>query len=322
MNKYDGIDEKIVMTVRKFARKLKAILSIDIDDIEQELMCRIIMNQHKFDQNKGSLLSFINGILRKTSVDLIRAQIRDKRITIFSTIPYVDELHGSFICFNGEANLMKQLPYKYRLLYQLQTDNSVTDIAKIMELPRTSITRDIELIASYIFHCNNSENNVLGLTWRKFKMKNLSIIETANVKELSELAVYDLADLSEQVAKLVSHAKELKEKLEDALNLRFSETIKENLRKENKDTGTIKFIENGFQISAEVPKKVTWDSGKISEIIKNIPEEKRKAIIKTTHVIDERKYAQLSPQDKELFADARTVTPGKTRFQISLPDEV
>lgn len=71
-------------------------------------------------------------------------------------------------------------------------------------------------------------------------MKNISIIKTMNIKELSSLEVFDLADLSDQVAKLLSHAKELKEKLDDALNLRFSETVMENLRLENKDTGTTK----------------------------------------------------------------------------------
>ena len=152
--------------------------------------------------------------------------------------------------------------------------------------------------------------------------RNLSAIETLDVKQLSQLEVYDLADLNEQIAKLVSHTKELKEKLEDALNLRFSETVQNKLHDENKDTGTAKFYKNGFQITAEMPKKVTWDSEKIGEIIKTISEEKRKAIIKTTHVIDERKYAQLSPEDKQLFADARTVTPGKTKFKISIPEEV
>ncbi len=67
--------------------------------------------------------------------------------------------------------------------------------------------------------------------------KNLSTIETLDVKELSRLQVCNLADLCEQVAKLLSHAKDLKEKLDDALDSRFSETIKENLRRENKDTG-------------------------------------------------------------------------------------
>ena len=152
--------------------------------------------------------------------------------------------------------------------------------------------------------------------------KNLATIETMDVKELSRLEICDLADLNDQVAKLVSHTKELKEKLEDALNLRFSEMVQNQLHDENRDTGTAKLYEGGFQIIAEVPKKVTWDSEKIEEIIKTISEEKRKAIIKTSHVIDERKYMQLSPEDKLLFADARTVTPGKTKFKISIPQEV
>lgn len=75
-----------------------------------------------------------------------------------------------------------------------------------------------------------------------------------------------------------------------------------------------------FKIVAEVPKKVTWDSERIDEVINNISDEKRKAIIKTTHVIDERKYQQLSPEDKTLFADARTTTPGKAKLKISTPN--
>ena len=153
-------------------------------------------------------------------------------------------------------------------------------------------------------------------------MKNLSTIETMNTKELSSLEVFDLADLSDQVAKLLSHAKELKAKLDDALNLRFSETVKENLRLEHKDTGTTKFVENGFQIIAEVPKKVTWDSQKIEEIIKTIPESHRRDYIKTTHSIDERIYSNFSYEYQQLFKPARTVTPGKTKFQIKLPEEV
>jgi len=151
--------------------------------------------------------------------------------------------------------------------------------------------------------------------------KNISIIETMNTKELSSLEVFDLADLSDQVAKLLSHAKELKEKLDDALNLRFSETVKENLRLENKDTGTTKFTESGFQIVAEVPKKVTWDAQKMEEIIKTIPESHRRDYIKTTYSIDERRYANFSYEYQQLFKPARTVTPGKTKFQIKLPEE-
>lgn len=148
----------------------------------------------------------------------------------------------------------------------------------------------------------------------------LTKIETMSAQDISQFDVGELVGLNEEVANLVSHAKELKDKLDDAINLRFSDTVQNKLRSENKDTGSTKFFEGGYQISAEVPKKVTWDSEKIDEIIKNISEEKRKILVKTTYAIDERKYLKLSPEDQQLFADARTVTIGKTRFKISLPE--
>jgi endonuclease III len=149
-------------------------------------------------------------------------------------------------------------------------------------------------------------------------MKNLSILETSSAKEISQLEVYDLMDLSDQITKLTSHAKELKEKLEDAMNLRFSESVKNSLRSENKDTGTTKFFDGAFQITAEVPKKVTWDQEKMEELIKRVPDERRKAMVKISYVIEERKYSELPHEYQELFREARTITPGKVRYQINL----
>ncbi len=297
---------------------------MEIDDIEQELMCSIMLSLKNFDPQKGKFSSFVNSVLHKISVDLIRAYFTDKRLTSLGYLqPYNDQFYKEIDSIKfDDLKLIEQLPCKYRLLYCLLKSYLISEISQITKIPRSSVYRSIKLLYSYINHVSNSENIISFYMRSKFKMKNLSDIETLNVKELSRLAVYDLADLNDQLSKLISHTKELKEKFEDALNLRFSETVQSNLRSENRDTGTTKFIENGFQITAEVPKKVTWDSEKISEIIKNISEEKRKAIIKTTHVIDERKYAQLSIEDKNLFAEARTVTPGKIRFQISIPEEI
>jgi endonuclease III len=153
-------------------------------------------------------------------------------------------------------------------------------------------------------------------------MKNLSILETSSAKEISALEVHDLMDLSDQVAKLLNHAKELKEKLEDGLNLRFSEAVKNNLRSENKDTGTTRFFDGAFQIVAEVPKKVSWDAEKMEELIKRIPDERRKDIVKISYSIEERRYSTLPFEYQELFREARTVTPGKTKFQISIGENL
>ena len=335
MNRYNGIDKRIVSNVKMYAKNLKRRLifrSMDLEDLEQELMCEILSCIGKFDEGCGELEHFIRKVLKRRCATLIETYMRKKRDSIVRLSEYSDEIHSdSFAEFRELiekrieiSDFIDMLPIKFRMLYQLLLRYSIADTVMITGLSRSGISRDISRIAFLFRHFENSENRLVFIDKlrRNWMGRNLSAIETLDVKQLSQLEVYDLADLNEQIAKLVSHTKELKEKLEDALNLRFSETVQNKLHDENKNTGTAKFYENGFQITAEVPKKVTWDSEKIDEIIKNISEEKRKAIIKTTHVIDERKYAQLSPEDKQLFADARTVTPGKTKFKISIPEEV
>jgi endonuclease III len=96
--------------------------------------------------------------------------------------------------------------------------------------------------------------------------------------------------------------------------------VKSNLRSENKDTGTTRFFDGAFQIVAEIPKKVTWDNEKMEELIKRIPDERRKNIVKISYSIEERKYAALPATYRELFREAGTITPGKTKFQIILGD--
>jgi nitrate reductase assembly molybdenum cofactor insertion protein NarJ len=87
-----------------------------------------------------------------------------------------------------------------------------------------------------------------------------------------------------------------------------------------KDTGTIRFFDGAFQIVAEVPKKVTWDAEKMEELVKRIPDDRRKDIVKISYSIEERKYSALPEAYQELFKEARTITPGKTKFQIILGD--
>ncbi|MBR1734635.1 MAG: hypothetical protein IJ730_04205 [Alphaproteobacteria bacterium] len=338
MNRYDGIDKRIVSNVKQYAKNLKRNITfrfMSIDDIEQELICEILACMDKFDSRCGELEHFIRKVLSRRCANLLETYTRKKRDSIIKFSEYSDEVRNDrtddiFSKYQTElekrtdvCRLISEMPIKYRLLYRLLLNHSIADTSKIIGISRFTILRDLKHIA-FAFRCmRNPENQFWCFSNRRVKPmgRNLSTIETLDVKDLSKLEIFDLADLNEQLTKLVSHTKELKEKFDDALNLRFSETVRENLKRENKDTGTAKFFENGLQITAEVPKKVTWDSEKIGEIMKTISEEKRKAIVKTTHVIEERKYSQLSPEDKKLFSEARTVTPGKTRFQIALPEE-
>ncbi len=320
MNDYEGIDERIVINVKAFAKKLSVKnRNADLEDIEQELMLHVIKGMRNFDPNLGDYDHFLRRILSCTGKNILKRN--SHRLHTYQLEGDIADTSFASTDLIDLQTAIESFPNRYKLICSSLRQCSVMEIAEMLHLSKASIYRDLQFVRTFFRTREHSPEEADFLLKGRFIMKNLSVIETMDVKKLSQLEVYDLADLSDQIAKLVNHTKELKEKLEDALNLRFSETVQSKLRDENKDTSTTKFYENGFQIVAEVPKKVTWDSDKIDEIIKTISDEKRKAIIKTTHVIDERKYTQLSPEDKQLFADARTVTPGKTKFKISVSED-
>jgi hypothetical protein len=294
---------------------------MEIEDIEQELMCEVLECLHKFDEQRGLLEHFIRKVLARRSVNLLQSSLCAKRGP-FVNFRECNENDCDEFASNDrstEINLLSDyLPNRYKILCKLLADHSVTETSKIIGKSRAFVYRDLKRISMLVNQKTNFENHFLSMFRSGVNMKNLSILEKSSAKEISELEICDLMDLNDQVAKLISHTKELKEKLEDGLNLRFSESVKNNLRSENKDTGTTRFFDGAFQIVAEIPKKVTWDAEKMEQIIKEIPEEKRKSIVKISYVIEERKYSALPIPYKELFREARTVTPGKTKFQIMI----
>jgi RNA polymerase sigma factor (sigma-70 family) len=297
---------------------------MEIDDIEQELMYGLLSCLNKFDERQGNVEHFIKKVLARRATNLLKSFSRIKRGPLIDFKEYAEndnwdanEIRRDLMDFE---RLLNHLPSKYKMLCRLLTKHSVAEVAKIIGKSRASVYYYLQQISSLINHHASPEDQLLAMFFSGVNMKNLSILETSNAKEISALEVHDLMDLSDQVAKLVSHAKELKEKLEDGLNLRFAEAVKNNLRSENKDTGTTRFFDGAFQIVAEVPKKVSWDAEKMEELTKRIPDDRRKDIVKISYSIEERKYSALPLEYQELFREARTITPGKTKFQITFGD--
>ncbi|MBR1734170.1 MAG: sigma-70 family RNA polymerase sigma factor, partial [Alphaproteobacteria bacterium] len=103
MNRYDGIDKRIVLNVKMYAKNLKRrsiFRSMDLEDLEQELMCRILSCIGKFDEGCGKLEHFIRKILKRRCATLIETYMRKKRDSIVRLSEYSDEIHGdSFIEF-------------------------------------------------------------------------------------------------------------------------------------------------------------------------------------------------------------------------------
>jgi DNA-directed RNA polymerase specialized sigma24 family protein len=330
------LTEDLIMKVRRHAKRVSVVRMnfIDVHDIEQDLLYEICKAIKFWDEKRGSISAFIEGVLSNRSKNYLRNHFTMKHggNIFFETFEESDDLVKRIDDMNNDPkeDLLKKIDLmraeKSLSLLQLQIyiflkNHSITEIAKILNMPYASLHFEIRKMLESIRHAIKSQKTMCNCEYRHWKganMKNLSILETSSAKEISALEVHDLMDLNDQVAKLISHTKELKEKLEDGLNLRFSEAVKNNLRSENKDTGTTRFFDGAFQIVAEVPKKVTWDAEKMEELIKRIPDDRRKDIVKISYSIEERKYSALPHEYQELFREARTITPGKTKFQISI----
>lgn len=340
MRTHDWLNEDLFLKVIKYARRLKLLRcnSVDTEDIEQELFCELLKNMKSFDKTKGNISAFAEHILSKRYKNYLRDNFTLKRAGAMSleSIEYreeigkiiadpMDNLEERIILQLDIARSISRLPIFHMQVCNLLKSHSVSEIAGLLKRPYASLHFEIKKMRRELKEILEGSQKKYGngeYTYLKGNsMKNISILETLSAKEISALATADLMDLNDQITNLNNQVKEMKQKLDDGLNLRFSETAKDNLRSEGKDTGTARFMDGGFQIIAETPKKVTWDSEKMEAIAMHIPEEKRRDLIKITYAVDERKYLSLPPEWQVVFKEARTVTPGKTRYQITTGDQ-
>lgn len=321
-NRYDGLNEAIISNVRACAKRLKnkeALRFLDIEDIEQELMCEVLLCLQTFDESKGIFEHFLRKVLARRSVTLLQFHSYARRGSFINFREYDDDIFG----INDDSIelncLMNRLPNKYKTLCESLRTHTMTETSKIIGCHRMTLYRDLKRIATLANHSISPE--ILFFIRKGVIMTNISVLETLSASEIGKLDVADLMDLNDQITNLNIQVKEMRQKLDDGLNLRFAETVKANLRSEGKDTGTTRFFDGAHQIIAEIPKKVTWDSEKMEEVIKKISKERTEDLIKITYSVDERKYLSLPPEWQSVFKDARTVSTGKTRYQITLGEQ-
>jgi RNA polymerase sigma factor (sigma-70 family) len=220
MNRYDGYDERVIYIVRLHARKLfqtKILRSMDVDDIEQELMIHVVESLKNYNANLGSIHNFLEAVIRKHANKLlaVNSSLNRGRKIIFEE--FMNDLHD-----NGRettdmdriielASLDKVLFFlspSQRTLCELMRRHSIQDIAEILHVNRATLHARFKVILALIKRSQNWNRPIFirgGVN-----MKNLAVLETLSAKEISGLEVHDLMNLSDQVAKLVSHAKELK----------------------------------------------------------------------------------------------------------------
>ncbi len=150
----------------------------------------------------------------------------------------------------------------------------------------------------------------------------LDSIRMLPIGEIAALPAEHLALLQEDAVAALEASKKAKDWIDGAIALRFADHVQALRREAGKDTGTVRFEQDGVTVVADLPKRVDWDQALIAGVVERI----RAAGDDPTQYVDiaikvpERKYTAWPESIRTAFAPARTVRAGKPSFVLTLKE--
>jgi len=165
-NKYDGIDTYVVNQVRYHARKLvrhPSIHSMEIEDIEQELMLDVLSRTQAYDPEKASWRTFVDRILNHKIANLIedaKALKRGGGIKEMSLDALLENNDGEDSEFPDPAGdpteamhlsidlnrAVQVLPQPLVLLLIQLGDHNPSEISRMTHMPRATLYGSINAL--------------------------------------------------------------------------------------------------------------------------------------------------------------------------------
>jgi hypothetical protein len=139
------------------------------------------------------------------------------------------------------------------------------------------------------------------------------------VGEIAVLPAAELASLQRKADASLRSAKSVADWINGALDIRYGARARQLRASQEKDTGAIRFEDNGFTVVADLPKRVKWDQQRLGELVELIRSgwgENPAHYVKVKFEVSERAYEAWPPMLKELFTPARTVETGKASYEL------
>jgi hypothetical protein len=150
----------------------------------------------------------------------------------------------------------------------------------------------------------------------------LSGVEAMSIADLAVLPAATLANLRTEVEQVLEEAQRLGDKLDAALDYRYGPRARQARTAIEKDTGTVRFEDNGFIVVADLPKRVRWHQKRLMELVNLIQSgwgEDPSDYVKVKYEVSERAYESWPARLKDLFSSARTVETGRPSYELIPP---
>jgi len=139
------------------------------------------------------------------------------------------------------------------------------------------------------------------------------------VEDIAALPAAELARLQKDAEDALRTAKFSVACLEAALDIRYKARARQARAQQDKDTGTVRFDDNGFVVVCDLPKRVKWNQQRLKELVDLIGSswgENPADYVKVKYDVSERAYEAWPSRLTELFAPARTVETGKATYAL------
>lgn len=149
-------------------------------------------------------------------------------------------------------------------------------------------------------------------------------IDALTVAELAVLPAATSMSLRAEIDRVAEEAYRLEAKLSAALDYRYGPRAQQARAAVEKDTGTVRFEDNGFIVVADLPKRVKWNQQRLKELVELIGSqwgENPADYVKVKYEVSERAYEAWPPKLKELFTPARTVETGRPSYDLIPPGQ-
>jgi len=153
-------------------------------------------------------------------------------------------------------------------------------------------------------------------------MSNLMVypaeIAEMTVNQLAALPPAKLVEATTNLDELLKWAKENRQKLDAAMEMRFGGQGRGALNESGRDFGTVHFNDGPLSVSYDVPKRVSWDQTKLKAIAERIVAagEPLSEYIDVEFSVSEKRFSAWPTNMKEQFVEARMVKGGKPAIKV------
>ena len=148
----------------------------------------------------------------------------------------------------------------------------------------------------------------------------LEHIRTLPIGEIAALPAEHLAILQQDASASLKSAKAMAEWLDGAIAMRFADRAQALRREAGKDTGAVRFEDDGVSVDADLPKRVDWDQTQLAALVERIRADgdDPSQYVDIAFKVPERKYSAWPHHIRTKFEPARTVKTGKPSITLSL----